>query len=115
MERRYLQCRGESQTSWQTIAIVNETNANDEVEHYKRDIPSLLWRHVDASQIENRVDAEWSISLDLECPYCNEQINLLDGEWPEGIQAGEHGTEQTKGYEVECPGCDRTLLADFVF
>jgi hypothetical protein len=116
VEQRYIQCKPRrSQVGWMTIEIASVESAQELMEENAKRIPGMLWRHVGPEEISNRVDASWSISLDLVCPYCHEQMDLLAEEWPERIQPGEHDTPQSKGYEVQCSSCDRHLLADFTY
>jgi hypothetical protein len=63
-----------------------------------------------------KIEACWNISLDCECPNCEESIDLTDGDdfWY-GIQAGEHETRATKDFEVCCPKCDHEFKVDFIY
>ena len=64
------------------------------------------------------VAAQWSLSLNCDCPHCNEFVDLLDYPdfWDgEVIEACEHGTERSKCLEVVCPEChkDFTVACEY--
>ena len=62
--------------------------------------------------------AQWSISLDCDCPKCRETFGLMDDPdfWHGEIkQAGEHGTKASKDYEVTCPECGHEFKVDFEY
>lgn len=59
-------------------------------------------------------DAEWSMSLDCECPHCHEHVDLLQApDFWDGcpFEAIEHGTPATKGAELMCPECRGIIKA----
>ena len=97
MQKLYLQIGKPPRLGWRTIEIVNETGGDEALKEQQRCTPGLDCRLVDETQISNRVDASWSISLDAECPFCGEMIDVVAGEWPEGITPMEHDTDQTRG------------------
>ena len=115
MEKLYVQCSSKKVDAWVTICSADVADAQQSLDDHKQRIPDLRWRLVTIDQMSNRVDADWSISLDVTCPYCSETFDLLRDEWPEGIESCEHGTDRTTGYEFDCPGCDRKLLLDFCY
>lgn len=52
--------------------------------------------------------AQWSVSLDCECPKCKELVNLLDAPdfWDgRNLEIPEHDTENSNNLEVSCPEC----------
>lgn len=64
----------------------------------------------------NKIDAIWSLSLDCDCPSCEEYIDLLDGEdfWDgKRFEPCEHGTDRTQNVEVICPKCGHEFYVDF--
>lgn len=115
MNRLYIQAAGKNSEDWRTISIHREVDAQHYLDLQRQLVPGLKWRMVGPDEISNKTTADWSISLDLQCPYCNEMFDLVAGEWPEDVEAMEHGTDRTKGYEVECHGCDQILSVDFTY
>lgn len=61
--------------------------------------------------------AQWSISLDCECPHCLEDVDLvsLDGFWEEGIAPLEHMTAQTRKAEFTCPHCQEPFTVELEY
>lgn len=61
--------------------------------------------------------AEWSLSLDTQCPKCNHHFDLLNEliENVSPIQACETDTVATRDYEAECPECGHEFTVDFVY
>lgn len=63
--------------------------------------------------------AEWNITLDVRCPSCLQDVNLLDDpDFFDGrghIQIGEHDTEATERLPVDCPECGAGFYVDLVF
>ena len=62
--------------------------------------------------------ATWSVTLDADCPACDEGVNLLDGpDFWDGhrFDIPEHGTERTKGVEVACPECGHEFIVDLEY
>lgn len=59
--------------------------------------------------------ASWSISLDVWCPYCEHEFNLLESYVDLGCDPIEHGTSRTEDYEVLCPKCEHEFLVDFQY
>lgn len=54
------------------------------------------------------IEANWSVSLDCDCPNCKEFVDLLeDPDFWDGrnLEIPEHGTENSDDLEVECPKC----------
>lgn len=117
MKYLYLQCGSDVRdpNAWLTVAIVRETDATDRFAGLKQRHPDVEWRMVDESAISNRTVAEWSISLDVCCPYCGELFDLLSDEWPEGVEACEQDTDATRNVDVECSKCHRMLVVDFEY
>ena len=118
MEMLWLQCAGPNKEThpWKTVSPT-EGDPQQELEGMRQSMPDLQWRLATEDQVSNKTDGSWSISLDVECPYCKEMFDLTaDGEvWESEIEPIEHGTDRTEGYEVECPGCDRLLSVDFSY
>lgn len=63
--------------------------------------------------------AAWSIALWVDCPGCEEHVDLLD--YPDfwdgrnHIQVGERGTEATKDLEVVCPECGHEFNVELAY
>ena len=61
--------------------------------------------------------AEWSFSLDTECPLCKHCFDLLhelvDNASP--IEACETGTVATLNYETACPECGHEFTCEFIY
>jgi hypothetical protein len=61
--------------------------------------------------------AEWSLSLDTECPQCKHCLDLrhelVDNASP--IEACETGTVATRNYETACPECGHEFTCEFVY
>ena len=63
----------------------------------------------------SRLRATWSISLDVECPFCGERSDLFatfDLREALGVDAGEQNTDRTKDMEVACTACKAALIVD---
>lgn len=73
-------------------------------------------RTLNSPHMEMKVEAAWSISLDVECPHCKADFDLTDGDdfWA-CAQPGEHGTDRTTDLETVCPKCDGQFLCTFVY
>jgi len=66
--------------------------------------PSIPETHAEVEPIE----AQWSVSLDAECPQCEQYVNLLDyADFWDGrkLEIGEHDTKRSDAVEVVCPQC----------
>jgi hypothetical protein len=63
--------------------------------------------------------ATWDISLNCDCPKCNEYVDLLDyPDFWEGhsrIDIPEHGTENSRDVKVQCPKCDHRFTVDLEY
>jgi hypothetical protein len=62
--------------------------------------------------------ATWSISLDVFCPACKEDVDLLDREdfWEvRKLSACETHTERSRDVEVVCPKCHHEFKVDLEF
>lgn len=61
--------------------------------------------------------ATWYISLDVNCPHCDDHIDLFaDPEFCySGIEVCEHGTERTTDCEAECPACGKQFTYDCIY
>ncbi len=62
------------------------------------------------------LQAIWSISLDVECPKCEEYVDLLNApDFWDGrhFEMCEHHTPRTTNFEAQCPLCDHEFLVDF--
>lgn len=62
--------------------------------------------------------ATWHVSLDVECPHCGEDVDLLDD--PEFLtgsdfEVAETRTDATRDVEVTCPKCDKEFIVDFIY
>lgn len=61
--------------------------------------------------------AEWSLSLDTQCPKCKHVFDLrpelVDGALP--VEACETNTVATRDYETACPKCGHEFTVDFVY
>jgi hypothetical protein len=62
--------------------------------------------------------ATWYMSLDTECPHCNEWVDLM--EFPDfwdgrSFEVGEHGTERTKDVRVNCTECRKEFRVDLEY
>lgn len=56
-----------------------------------------------------RTPATWYISLDCECPYCGYGMDLMEIDRfleDEGIEVGEHNTQNSRGIAIACPECE---------
>lgn len=54
------------------------------------------------------VEAYWSLSLDCECPHCEEDVDLLEyADFWDGrsLDACEHRTSRSRNVSVVCPLC----------
>ena len=63
-----------------------------------------------------KVEAVWQISLDVECPECEEYQDLteVDEFWHDMLPI-EHGTPRSNEYEVCCSKCKHKFTACFVY
>lgn len=61
--------------------------------------------------------AHWDIDLYTNCPMCEHWFDLLDIDdiWHMGFEPIEHGTENTRNFEVTCPECDHDFKVDFEY
>jgi hypothetical protein len=62
--------------------------------------------------------ATWSISLNCDCPACNEYVDLLNyADFWDGrrIDVPEHGTARTKNVEVVCPECSHDFTVELEY
>jgi len=56
--------------------------------------------------------ANWSISLDVDCPHCNHYFDIMYNDaWTQGGYEGIK-TAQRKDLDLEiiCPKCEKTVL-----
>ena len=58
--------------------------------------------------------AEWSLTLDVSCPFCSEYFDILrvDPDIMEYIKPIEFGTKNSEDYEVACPACYKEFKCD---
>ena len=69
-------------------------------------------------RVVSRPTATWSVSLDCECPNCEQWVDLLtypdfwDGRQLDPI---EHSTKRSKGVEVACPECKYEFEANLEY
>lgn len=62
--------------------------------------------------------AGWSISLNCDCPKCEEYVDLLDDSdfWDgRGLEVAEHDTERSRDVEVVCPKCGYEFTVDLEY
>ncbi|WP_312387999.1 hypothetical protein [Atlantibacter hermannii] len=61
--------------------------------------------------------AEWSLSLDTECPQCKHNFDLLHElvDNASSIEVCETGTVATRNYETACQECGHEFTCDFVY
>lgn len=67
------------------------------------------------SPLTEKLTATWWVSLDTTCPHCNADVNLLDyADFWDGrrFTVPEHGTDRTKGVDVNCPECMTDFKVD---
>ena len=65
-----------------------------------------------------KTTAQWSISLDCDCPHCKEYVDLLDDTefWHDAeFQPIEHNTEKSRNVTVYCPNCGEEFLVDLEY
>jgi endogenous inhibitor of DNA gyrase (YacG/DUF329 family) len=63
-------------------------------------------------------EAQWNISLCVDCPHCGEFVDLTDHDdfWDgRPFTPCENGTDRTTDVEVECPECGETFACDFTY
>lgn len=66
----------------------------------------------------SRPTALWSVSLDADCPACEQNVNLLDyGDFWDGrkLEIPEHGTDRSRDVEVVCPDCGHEFSVDLEY
>lgn len=64
------------------------------------------------------IKAYWSISLDVDCPYCGNNVDLLRGPdfWDGAhFQPIEHGSRATTNVDAICPDCSGTFVVDYEY
>lgn len=64
------------------------------------------------------VIATWNISLNCDCPHCNDCVDLLDYAdfWDcRDLEIGEHDTNRSREVEVVCPTCGHEFKVDLVY
>ena len=57
--------------------------------------------------------AFWSISLDVECPNCKTDFDLVESDVFR--ESGINPLERARGYEATCPICKHEFLVDLEF
>ena len=65
-----------------------------------------------------KTTATWFITLDTECPHCNEDIDILEipDIWERvNFDIGEHNTESSKDVKILCPECEEEFLIDLEY
>jgi len=63
-------------------------------------------------------EASWTISIDAECPECEDSFDITQADdfWTEfNPEIGEHGTDRTENVEVICSHCEHEFKVDFVY
>jgi len=67
----------------------------------------------------SEIKANWSISLNCDCPKCDEYVDLLDYDdfWDSrnSMQVCEQDTPITTNVEVTCPKCLEVFIVDFQY
>lgn len=68
--------------------------------------------------MSTKTEAQWSISLDCDCPHCKEFVDLL--EYPDfwdgrRLDVGEHHTDRSQNVSVTCPNCGSDFEVDLVY
>lgn len=64
------------------------------------------------------ITAGWDISLDCNCPQCEEWVDLFtaDDFWEgKSFDIGESGTERTRNVKVNCPQCMHEFEVDLEY
>lgn len=59
--------------------------------------------------------ANWRVELNVDCPACEEYVNLLDHPdfWDcRQLSIAEHGTERSRDVAVTCPKCGHDFEVD---
>lgn len=62
--------------------------------------------------------ATWSLSLNCDCPACDEYVDLMDMDdfWCDrNLQACESGTPKSRNVEVICPECRHEFKVDLEY
>lgn len=61
--------------------------------------------------------AEWSLSLDTQCPKCKHVFDLRPDlvDDASSVEACETNTVATRDYETACPECGHEFTVDFVY
>ena len=62
--------------------------------------------------------AQWDISLNVECPCCQEYFDLArdDDFWVDSsFDVAETDTLETTAVEITCPKCNKEFEVDFIY
>jgi hypothetical protein len=65
-----------------------------------------------------KTTAQWSISLNCDCPHCKEYVDLLDAtDFWDGVEfePGEHNTSKSRDVHVYCPKCGEEFIVDLEY
>jgi len=65
-----------------------------------------------------KTTAQWSLSLDCDCPHCKEFVNLLDTPdfWRDAeFEPCEYNTHKTRDVRVICPACNEEFVVDLEY
>lgn len=65
-----------------------------------------------------RPQAQWVVELNVDCPKCEQHVNLLDYvDFWDGRQLDipEHMTERSKNQEAVCPECGHEFVVECVW
>jgi hypothetical protein len=69
--------------------------------------------------VSEKLTAYWSVSLDTECPVCEESFDMLCTpdfwEGKSNWQLCEHATEKTEGVDACCPKCGHEFNVDLKY
>lgn len=65
------------------------------------------------------IEANWDISLNVDCPGCKSYVDLLNAsdfwEYNRTIEIGQHGTAETDALDVVCPECGHEFVVKCVY
>lgn len=65
-------------------------------------------------EVQQKIEAEWTIELNCDCPSCKERVNLLDyADFWDGRNLDIGNTRQL--IEVVCPECDHEFEVETVY
>jgi endogenous inhibitor of DNA gyrase (YacG/DUF329 family) len=67
--------------------------------------------------MSEKICAQWNISLDVECPHCKNDVDLMDmDDFGEYLNKGTiDDSLHVENVEVYCPECGEDFVCDFCF